>query len=179
MTMNGINLLWQEFKNFALKGNVIDLAVAVVIGGAFNKVITALVENVLMPLLSYISPSGAEYRSWHLGRVKIGAFLSETLNFLIIALALFFVMVKLFGAQEGGGARPGRIDDQGMSVLPLQYPQPRPEVCPLHGGPAPGLMSGDRPRWSALAEHQGRPCQRLWAKPRRPSHISCWDADQA
>ncbi len=108
MTMNGINLLWQEFKNFALKGNVIDLAVAVVIGGAFNKVITALVENVLMPLLSYISPSGAEYRSWHLGRVKIGAFLSETLNFLIIALALFFVMVKLFGAlKKVAGLDPG------------------------------------------------------------------------
>lgn len=91
--MNGANL-WQEFKRFALKGNVIDLAVAVVIGSAFGKVVNSLANNILMPLLSYLGPAEGGYRTWHIGKVEIGAFLGEVLNFVIIAGALFVVMVK-------------------------------------------------------------------------------------
>lgn len=89
--------LWQEFKTFALKGNMIDLAVAVVIGAAFGAVISSLVKNVIMPMLSYIIPTEGGYRAWHIGRIEIGAFLGELVNFAVIALAIFLVIVKLVG----------------------------------------------------------------------------------
>ncbi|NBT58946.1 large conductance mechanosensitive channel protein MscL [bacterium] len=85
-----------EFKAFAFKGNMVELAVAVVIGGAFGKVIDSLVKSVLMPLVSYLVPSsGGDYRTWTLGRIEIGAFLGEFINFLLIALAVFLAVVKL------------------------------------------------------------------------------------
>lgn len=89
--------LWQEFRNFAFKGNMIDLAVAVVIGAAFGAVISSLVKDIIMPLLSYVIPNQGGYLAWHIGRLKIGAFLSEVLNFLIVALAVFLMMVKMIG----------------------------------------------------------------------------------
>ena|SRR5436190_4773931 len=89
--------LWTEFRNFAFKGNMIDLAVAVVIGAAFGAVVKSLVDNMVMPLLSYVVPNQGGYLAWHVGRLKIGAFLSEVLNFLIIALAVFVVIVKVIG----------------------------------------------------------------------------------
>ena len=86
----------EEFKAFAFKGNMVELAVAVVIGGAFGKVIDSLVKSVLMPLVSYLVPtSGGDYRTWTLGRIEIGAFLGEFINFLLIALAVFLAVVKL------------------------------------------------------------------------------------
>jgi large conductance mechanosensitive channel len=88
--------LLQEFKAFAFKGNMIDLAVAVIIGAAFGAVIASLVKNIIMPLLSYVMP-GDSYRTWQIGRVEIGAFLAEAVNFLIIASAVFLVIVKLLG----------------------------------------------------------------------------------
>lgn len=86
----------QEFKAFALKGNMIDLAVGVVIGAAFGKVIDSLVKNIFMPLIGYITPS-MSYAEWHIGKVAIGLFLSDVISFLIIALAVFIVIVKLVG----------------------------------------------------------------------------------
>jgi large conductance mechanosensitive channel len=95
--MKGTQLLG-EFKKFALKGNVIDLAVAVIIGGAFGKVITSLVDNVLMPVIGYISPGPEGYQSWHIGKVMVGKFLGDVVNFLIIAVAMFLLLVKFLGA---------------------------------------------------------------------------------
>jgi len=86
-----------EFKAFAFKGNMIDLAVAVVIGTAFSNVIGSLVKDVVMPVISYIAPTEGGYKAWHLGHIMIGNFLGELLNFLIIALAVFLVMVKVIG----------------------------------------------------------------------------------
>ncbi len=87
--------MWDEFKAFAFKGNMIDLAVAVVIGGAFGKVIDSLVKNVIMPLVSYVLPTKGGYETWQLGRIQIGPFLSDTVSFLILALAVFLVIVKM------------------------------------------------------------------------------------
>jgi large conductance mechanosensitive channel len=92
--------LWQEFKAFAFKGNMIDLAVAVVIGTAFGKVISSLVADVIMPAISYLIPSNAEYTKWTIGPEKgiaIGRFIGETISFLVIAAAVFLVIVKLLG----------------------------------------------------------------------------------
>ena len=93
--------MWTEFKNFAFKGNLIDLAVAVVLGAAFAKVIDAIVKGVIMPLISYLDfgkGDGVGYQGWHIGRIAIGPVLAELLNFTLVALAIFVVIVKLVGA---------------------------------------------------------------------------------
>jgi large conductance mechanosensitive channel len=90
--------LWKEFRDFAFKGNLIDLAVAVVIGGAFNDVVKSLVSNVIMPILNYVTPKSMSYRAWHVGRIEIGEFLSALIHFLIIAVAMYIVIVKVLGA---------------------------------------------------------------------------------
>jgi large conductance mechanosensitive channel len=92
--------LWSEFKNFAFKGNLIDLAVAVVLGKAFGDVISAVVAHIIMPIISYVDmgKSAGGYRGWTLGRIEIGAVLGELLNFTLIALAVFIVIVKVVGA---------------------------------------------------------------------------------
>lgn len=89
--------LWQEFRDFAFKGNMIDLAVAVVIGGAFSMLITSIVKNVLTPLIGYVTP-GLKFADWHLGRVMIGNLLNDLISFFLIALAVFIVIVKIMGA---------------------------------------------------------------------------------
>jgi large conductance mechanosensitive channel len=91
---------WNDFRQFAFKGNMIDLAVAVVIGNAFGAVVNSLVKNIIMPIISYVIPQGGSYRSWHLGAVEVGPFLGEVLNFLIISLAMFLVVAKLLGTME-------------------------------------------------------------------------------
>jgi large conductance mechanosensitive channel len=91
--------LWSEFKNFAFMGNMIDLAVAVVIGGAFGKVIDSIVKSIIMPLISYVDLSkDGGYQKWTLGRLQVGTVLAELLNFTLVALAVFIVIVKLLGA---------------------------------------------------------------------------------
>ena len=93
--------LWSEFKAFAFKGNMIDLAVAVVIGGAFGKIVTAMVNDIIMPIVGYATsvlhiPS--DYVAWHIGNFKVGDLLSEIIQFLMIAAAVFIVIVKVVGS---------------------------------------------------------------------------------
>ena len=92
MVRNFVN----EFKAFALKGNMIDLAVGVVIGIAFGKVVSSIVENVIMPVISYVTP-GMNFTAWHIGRIRIGLLLNDIISFLLIALAVFIVVVKVVG----------------------------------------------------------------------------------
>jgi large conductance mechanosensitive channel len=93
--------LFEEFKNFAFKGNVVDLAVGVIIGGAFGKIIDSLVKHVIMPLISVILPGDKGYTEWVWtlrGKgIPIGQFLGEIINFLIIALVLYIFIVKFLG----------------------------------------------------------------------------------
>jgi large conductance mechanosensitive channel len=86
-----------EFKAFIMKGNVIDLAVAVVVGGAFGKIVTAFVDGMVMPLVTMVLPANIRWEEWVLGKFRIGAVLGATVNFLIIALVIFLVLIKLLG----------------------------------------------------------------------------------
>ena len=81
------------FKKFILKGNVIDLAVAVVIGSAFSAVVDALVKSVLMPLISVLvgEPNFDNFLAF--GDVRFGVLLTAVVNFLLVASALYFVIV--------------------------------------------------------------------------------------
>ena len=98
--------LWKEFREFAFKGNMIELAVAVIIGAAFGAVVNSLVKNVIMPVLSYVFPTQGGYTAWHSGRVQIGLFLGELVNFLVVALAVFVIIVKVMGALMKRAAPP-------------------------------------------------------------------------
>jgi large conductance mechanosensitive channel len=81
------------FKKFILKGNVIDLAVAVVIGSAFSAVVDALVKSVLMPMISVLvgEPNFDDFLAF--GDVRFGVLLTALVNFLLVASALYFVIV--------------------------------------------------------------------------------------
>ena len=81
------------FKKFIVKGNVIDLAVAVVIGSAFSAVVDALVKSVLMPLISLLvgEPNFDDFLAF--GDVRFGVLLTAVVNFLLVASALYFVIV--------------------------------------------------------------------------------------
>ncbi len=99
-----------DFRSFALKGNVLDLAVAVVIGAAFGKIISALVADIIMPIIALIMPSG----DWRSAGVvlrhaadpkddvvlKYGDLLGAALDFLVIALILFIIVKKLLERRE-------------------------------------------------------------------------------
>jgi large conductance mechanosensitive channel len=93
--------LFEEFKNFAFKGNVIDLAVGVIIGGAFGNIVKSMVDNLIMPLVSVVMPGDGSYKDWALElngqKIPYGAFLGDIVSFLILALALFVFIVKFLG----------------------------------------------------------------------------------
>ena len=94
--------LFDEFKNFAFKGNVIDLAVGVIIGGAFQSIVNSLVKNVIMPLISIVTTTGSQsYTNWKPvlldKEIPLGIFLADVVNFLLVALVLFIFIVKFLG----------------------------------------------------------------------------------
>ena len=88
---------WKEFREFAVKGNVVDLAVAVIIGGAFGKIVSSLVADIVMPAVGALV-GGVRFEDlvWQVGDAKIGygKFIQNIVDFVIIALAIFFA-VKL------------------------------------------------------------------------------------
>ena len=96
----------KEFKEFAVKGNVMDLAVGVVIGGAFGKIVTALVADIVMPLVNPLIPGG-DWRAIEVGpKVKIGDFAGTILDFLIVALAIFLVVKGINAMKKAEAAAP-------------------------------------------------------------------------
>jgi len=107
-----------EFKAFAFKGNVLDLAVGVIIGAAFGKIVSSLVEDVITPLLlnPALKAAGAENiatLTWN--GVKYGNFLSAVISFLCIAMVLFWVIKganKLSRKEEVAAAPAGPTEDQ-------------------------------------------------------------------
>jgi large conductance mechanosensitive channel len=85
----------KEFRDFAMRGNVLDLAIAVIIGGAFGKIVTSLVNDILMPLIGLIM-GGVNFSelSFQVGDavVKWGAFIQSVIDFLIVAFVIFLIV---------------------------------------------------------------------------------------
>lgn len=100
------------FKEFITRGNVIDLAVGLIIGGAFTAVVNALVESVIMPAISMLvgSPSFDEF--FVFGQVKIGVFLTAVVNFLLIAAAVYFCIVMPINTLNERRARKLGLDPE-------------------------------------------------------------------
>jgi len=86
-----------DFKSFISRGNVIDLAIAVVIGGAFGNIVTAFVQGIIMPAVNLLLPSN-EWHQWTLGPLQVGSLLGAIVDFLLISLAIFVVLVKGLGS---------------------------------------------------------------------------------
>lgn len=87
--------MWKDFKEFAFQGNVFDLAVAVVIGAAFGKIVSSLVENIITPLIGIIS-GGINFSglAYPVGKTSItyGMFIQSIIDFLIVAFVIFLVI---------------------------------------------------------------------------------------
>lgn len=105
-----------EFKAMISKGNVVDMAVGVIIGGAFGKIVTSLVNDIIMPCISAVTGGGG-YASWKIvlkeavldattgevvtaeNAIMVGSFISTVIDFLIIALCIFFMIKAISGAK--------------------------------------------------------------------------------
>ncbi|MCG7335239.1 large conductance mechanosensitive channel protein MscL [Sporosarcina sp. ACRSM] len=87
--------MWKEFKKFALKGNVVDLAVAVVIGAAFGKIVSSLVDNIIMPLVGLLL-GGYDFSKLSIkvmdAEIMYGVFIQNVVDFLIIAFTIFMAI---------------------------------------------------------------------------------------
>ena len=100
-----------EFKTFIARGNVMDMAVGVIIGGAFGKISTSLVNDVIMPLISVLT-GGVDFSNWKIVlkaavagaatevAIKYGSFLATILDFLIIAFAVFLMIKTINGFHD-------------------------------------------------------------------------------
>ena len=106
----------EDFKKFAFKGNVVDLAVGVVIGGAFGKIVSALVSDLVMPFVALVMPSGDWRTSGAVLKtaadpkdnvvLKYGDFVGSVLDFFVVALVLFIIVSRIIKAAEGRLAKP-------------------------------------------------------------------------
>ena len=93
----------KEFKEFIARGNVIDLAVGVIIGGAFGKIVTSIVDDILMPLIGMVI-GGIDFTGlvWKIGaaEVKYGNFIQNVIDFLIVAFCIFLIVKLVNRATE-------------------------------------------------------------------------------
>lgn len=100
----------KEFKDFAMRGNVVDLAIGVIIGGAFGKIVSSLIEDVITPLLLKPALERAHLSKLEdltaFGSVKYGVFLSAVINFVIVAFVLFMIIKGLNAAKKKEEAAP-------------------------------------------------------------------------
>jgi large conductance mechanosensitive channel len=113
--------MWNEFKKFALKGNVLDLAVGVVIGAAFGKIVSSLVDDIIMPLVGLLM-GGVDFTKLMIkvggAEVKYGSFMQNVVDFLIVAFSIFiFVRIinKRFKKKEE--AKPAPVVDKNVELL--------------------------------------------------------------
>lgn len=103
----------QEFREFAMKGNIVDLAVAVIVGTAFGKIVASLVEDIVMPAIGALGRVDFKNLMIQVGDAKIlyGKFIQTCVDFTIIALAIFVaikVMNRLYRRREAAPAAPPR-----------------------------------------------------------------------
>lgn len=96
--------MMQEFKEFAMRGNVVDLAIGVIIGGAFGKIVSSFIDDVITPLLLNPALEAAQLEKIEdltiFGSVKYGMFLSATINFVLVAFVLFLIVKAMNAAKK-------------------------------------------------------------------------------
>ena len=108
--------MWQEFKDFMLRGNILDLAVAVVIGAAFGKIVQALVENIIMPLIALIFGDTDFTSDWVYMGITYGVFIQAIIDFVIIGAAVF-VFVKVVNKLTKNRFVEEDVEDEQLVLL--------------------------------------------------------------
>ena len=111
----------QELRDFLFRGNVVDLAVAVVIGAAFGVIVTSLVEDILTPLLGLLGIP--DFSTWTItlgdAEMRIGEFLNALLSFLLIGVSIFFLVVKPIQRLEAMRASEQEAEEAGPTEVDL------------------------------------------------------------
>lgn len=121
---NTVKKFLGEFKEFINRGNVMDLAVAVIIGGAFTSIVTALTTNIINPLIFVVAGGGADAVSGLVvpgTEIDFGAFISACINFLIVAFVVFLLVNAVNKAQDLGNkdCQEGKGRRKACSHLPV------------------------------------------------------------
>jgi large conductance mechanosensitive channel len=119
-----MQVMLKEFKEFAMRGNVVDLAVAVIIGGAFGKIITSLVNDIIMPIIG-IFMGGVDFTSLAItvggAQIKYGAFIQNVVDFIIIAFVIFLIVRAINRMREPAPAAPAKKDcPRCFTSIPIQ-----------------------------------------------------------
>jgi len=140
------------FKDFILKGNIVDLAVAVIIGAAFSQIVNALVANVLMPFISGVvgSPSFDQFGvvSLNGNDIRFGVLLTALINFLLIAAAVYFAVVLPMNKLAERRRRRLGLEPVGEDVTPdvALLTEIRDLLAAQRGGSTGTTVSGGAPR---------------------------------
>jgi len=127
--------MWKDFKAFALKGNVIDMAVGVIIGGAFGKIVTSLVNDIIMPFFGFLT-AGMEFKAlkWVLSpailendavvkpevAIMYGNFIQNIVDFLIIAFSIFFMVRFITKAGERLRKKEEAVEEEAAPPAPTE-----------------------------------------------------------
>ncbi len=134
--------MWKEFKQFATRGNVIDLAIGVIIGGAFQKIVNSLVNDIVMPFVS-IFTGKIDFNNLTINfgntSIKYGSFITNVINFLIIAFAVF-LMVRYLNKLNRTIEEKAKDINKKLEKQPKFFkkkkkkeepkPEPTTKVCP-------------------------------------------------
>lgn len=124
--------MWKEFKEFAFKGNVVDMAVGVVVGGAFSKIVTSLVGDIITPAIGILT-KGVDFKDLQVvlatdaegavtSALKYGAFIQNIIDFFIIAFSIF-VVVKLLNTARKKLEKPAEVVEE----VVVEEPKPTSE----------------------------------------------------
>ena len=118
----------KEFKEFAVKGNVLDMAVGIIIGGAFTAIVTALVENILNPIIGLFTGGNLDKMTADVGPVTFGwgAFVAAVINFILVALVLFLIIRAANRAKEMADKEEEAAEEE-----------PTTKICPYCQGEIP------------------------------------------
>lgn len=133
----------EEFKAFALRGDVMDMAIGVIIGGAFTSIVTSLTENLINPILGLFGGTDLSGFVLNLGGVELryGAFITSIINFLIMAFVLFCLLKAVNKLTSLGKARSTRCaDHQNVPVLLQRNSDQSCQVCTLRFRSAERIM---------------------------------------
>jgi large conductance mechanosensitive channel len=111
----------KEFRDFILRGNVIDLAVGIVIGAAFGATVTSFVANVLTPLLGFLRIPDFSTLSFSAGKTPVpyGLFLNQLITFVLVAAAIFFFVVKPVNAMTARLKKPEDDSEPPIKACPF------------------------------------------------------------
>ena len=113
--------MFKEFRDFMLRGNVIDLAVGIVIGAAFGALVTSFVGDILTPLLGLLSIPDFSKLAFEAGKatVSYGKFLNALISFLLVAAAIFYLVVKPMNAMAARLAKPAAPAELATKACPF------------------------------------------------------------